>query len=65
MQFYIGFSIKFVNGYGENLRRFKRRSKERKGSEKAEEKDRISIKKELKKGVEDEEVLENKEDEED
>ena len=47
------------------MRRFKRRSKERKGSEKVEEKDRISIKKELKEGVEDEEVVEYKEDEED
>jgi hypothetical protein len=47
------------------LRRFKRRSKERKGSEKAEEKDRISLKKELKEGVEDEEVVEYKEDKED
>ena len=44
-----------------NLRRFKRRSKERKGSDKAEEKDRISIKKEIKEGVEDEEILESKE----
>lgn len=47
------------------MRRFKRRSKERKGTEKAEEKDRISLKKEIKEGVEDEKVLENKEDKED
>ena len=44
------------------MRRFRRRAKERKGNEKAEEKDRLSLKKELKEGVEDEEVLEDKED---
>ena len=44
------------------MRRFKRRAKERKGSEKAEEKDRISLRKEIKEGVEDEKVLEYKED---
>jgi len=46
---------------GDQLRRFRRRAKERKGSEKAEEKDRRLLKRELKEGVEDEKVLEYEE----
>jgi len=44
---------------GVRLRRFKRRAKERKGSEKAEEMERRLLKKVLKEGVEDEQVLEH------